>query len=282
MTADILASRPRVLSIAGTDPTGGAGIHADIKAISAAGGYALAAITTIVSQNTQRVLQCFTPPREVLAAQLTAISQDVVLDGIKIGMLGTAETIDTVQNWLETSLTLEIPIVIDPVMIASSGKPLLADDALPLLRKLLQRATVITPNIPELAALMGVGSINSFAQACDVATSCAQQFQCAVVVKGGHLHDPQLKNAIITSSGKLHSVEVPRVATRNTHGTGCSFSAAFATRLAARHSLIDALQWTSEWMHTAISHADALCVGKGSGPLDHFAHCLSNSPISAK
>ncbi|AZA10390.1 bifunctional hydroxymethylpyrimidine kinase/phosphomethylpyrimidine kinase [Corynebacterium gerontici] len=259
-------SRPRVLSIAGTDPTGGAGAQADIKAISAAGGYALSAITAIVSQNTQGVREVFTPPTSVLASQLNSISEDVAIDAIKIGMLGQSATVKCVCDWL----TRQLPnnVVIDPVMVATSGHRLLDNEAEHALRELLPLATLITPNIPELAVLAGGEPATSLEAAIEQAQELQQHCDTAVLVKGGHLGCKPL-NALV-SAQSVAIIDNERVHTLNTHGTGCSLSSAIATRLGAGDDLLRACTWATRWLHGALVHADALHVGKGNGPVDHF------------
>ncbi|QAU51353.1 Hydroxymethylpyrimidine/phosphomethylpyrimidine kinase [Corynebacterium pelargi] len=273
-----IASKPRVVSIAGTDPTGGAGAQADIKAISAAGGYAMSVITSIVSQNTQGVIDVFSPPIQVVQSQLEAISNDVSIDAIKIGMLGTSEVIDCVHTWL-----LQQPcatVVLDPVMVSTSGHRLLDRAAEDALRHLLPLASLITPNIPELAVLSASDPAPDLHTAIEQGRQVVQRYGCSVLVKGGHLSGEPF-NAVLkaTDDGSeisVHVIENRRVHTRNTHGTGCSLSSAIATRLGAGQSLEQSVQWATEWLHGALKAADALQVGKGHGPVDHFHHLQIN------
>lgn len=263
-----MARIPRVLSIAGTDPTGGAGIQADLKAIAAAGGYGMSVVTALVAQNTQGVREIHTPPQSFLRAQLDAVFDDVDVDAVKIGMLGDAETTQTVADYLAAH---PVPVVVvDPVMVATSGDRLLSADAEEALRQLVaDHATVVTPNIPELAVLTGQPEPDSFEAAVELGQRYAHDANVQVLVKGGHLKGDRASNALVTPTGDTHVAEVPRVGTTNTHGTGCSLSAALATRMALS-SAEAATSWASEWLHEAIAHADELQVGRGHGPVHHF------------
>lgn len=262
---------PNILSIAGTDPTGGAGIQADLKSIAAAGGYGMCVITSLVAQNTQGVRDMHTPPQEFLLAQLDAVFDDVQVDAVKIGMLGDAPTTRAVSEYLRSH---PVPlVVVDPVMVATSGDRLLTTDAEAALRELvLDHATVVTPNIPELAVLVGNAPAASFDAAVEQGKHLANTAQVQVVVKGGHLAGGKASNALVAPDGSVVLAEVPRVNTTNTHGTGCSLSSAFATRLALTGQADQALKWSSTWLHGAIAAADELNVGQGHGPVNHFHH----------
>lgn len=264
---------PNVLSIAGTDPTGGAGIQADLKSIAAAGGYGMCVVTSLVAQNTQGVREIHTPPQEFLVAQLESVFDDVEVDAVKIGMLGDAETTKTVSDFLRGQ-TVPV-IVVDPVMVATSGDRLLTADAEEALRQFVKdHATVVTPNIPELAVLAEKEPAEDFDTAVEQGKAYAKATGVQVLVKGGHLKSGAASNALVQPDGTVHVAEVPRVDTKNTHGTGCSLSSALATRLslvdASPLTAADAVTWTSTWLHEAIAHADELNVGKGHGPVHHF------------
>lgn len=261
---------PRVLSIAGTDPTGGAGIQADLKTVAAAGGYGMCVITALVAQNTRGVRNVHTPPTDFLHSQLNAVSDDVAIDAIKIGMLGDSGVIATVAQWL-TSLptTRDIPIVLDPVMISTSGHRLLDPQAEKALQELAPHATVVTPNLPELAALCGTPLRTDLDQAIIDAQNWACEHGVAIVVKGGHLQQDHADNAVVFPSGLFHRIPNSRIKTTNTHGTGCSLSSALATRLGLGEDLVTALEWSTVWLHEAIAHGSALHVGHGHGPIDH-------------
>ncbi|WP_151529201.1 MULTISPECIES: bifunctional hydroxymethylpyrimidine kinase/phosphomethylpyrimidine kinase [Corynebacterium] len=274
----IFDSIPRVLSIAGTDPTGGAGIQADIKAISAAGGFAMTVVTSLVSQNTRGVREIFTPPRSFLREQLEAVRSDVDIDAVKIGMLGDRDTIGEVADFLGR-IDADIPVVIDPVMKASSGDLLHDERSADALIELLPRADLITPNAGELAVLrqamngggpFHAGECTNREESLAYATEVARTLHTAVVCKGGHISDADAGNTLITPDGAQWHTPVERIDTRNTHGTGCSLSSAIATRLGAGEHASEAVHWATVWLHEAIAHADELEVGHGHGPVHHF------------
>ena len=269
-TSDALAERgtiPRVLSIAGTDPSGGAGTAADTKSIVAAGGYAMVVVTSLVAQNTEGVRAIHTPPTDFLVQQLAAVSDDVRIDAVKTGMLGTAEIVDAVATFLDEHRPPVV--VVDPVMVATSGDRLLAPDAEAAMREFCRRATVITPNIPELAVLCRSEPATTPEQAVEQARRWAAETGAAVVVKTGHLNSQRVDNMWVTTEGAMHVAPAARVETTNTHGTGCSLSSALATRLGAGDTPGDALAWVTDWLHEAIQYGSALNVGKGHGPVDH-------------
>lgn len=268
MTTSCSAPRPpRVLSIAGTDPSGGAGTAADTKSITAAGGYAMTVVTCLVAQNTTGVRAVHTPPIEFLSEQLAAVSEDVTVDAVKTGMLGTARIITTVSDWLDR-LDPRV-LVVDPVMIATSGDRLLAPDAEAAMREFCRRATVITPNIPELAVLCQTEPAKDAEEALEQARGWARQTGVAVIVKTGHLDSRRVDNIWVTPEGTTYTAQTTRVETTNTHGTGCSLSSALATRLGAGDAPGDALLWVTDWLHESIQHGAALRVGHGQGPIDH-------------
>lgn len=277
---------PRVLSIAGTDPSGGAGIQADLKSIAASGGYGMCVTTSLVAQNTCGVREVFTPPLEFLTAQLAAVFDDVTVDAVKIGMLGDADTIRTVRTWLSEH---PVPVVVlDPVMIASSGDRLLQAEAEQALRDLVPLVNVITPNIPELAVLCQKEPAQTFDEAHEQAANLAAATGTTVIVKGGHLCGQDAGNTAVFPDGTCAHVHTPRLDSRNTHGTGCSLSSSLATRLgvellqhteAAEQGVLTsedthrALQWSTRWLHESIAAGAGLQVGSGEGhgPVDHAA-----------
>lgn len=258
---------PRVLSIAGTDPSGGAGIQADLKSFTAAGGYGMAVITSLVAQNTTGVRSIHTPPLDFLTQQLAAVFEDVAVDAIKIGMLGSADITTLVGRWLQEHP--HGPVILDPVMIATSGDRLLDADAEAAIRDLSAQVDVVTPNLPELAVLCQQPEATDLDTAITQAREFAATTDTIVIVKGGHLSGPTADNAVVHPDGQVHRVPNPRVDTPNNHGTGCSLSAALATRIAAGHSIETALEWSTSWLNEALQGADALHVGTGSGPVDH-------------
>lgn len=265
---------PRVLSIAGTDPTGGAGIHADLKSIAAMGGYGMAVVTALVAQNTRGVRSVHTPPTAFLREQLDAVSDDVVIDAVKIGMLGDVATIEVVHEWL---LRIQPQLVVlDPVMIATSGDRLLADSAEASMRGLVGTVNLVTPNLPELAVLVGEPVATHWPEALDQARRLTAGAGTAVLVKGGHLLTDSSPDALVDAAGgageTLSEFCGPRVATSNTHGTGCSLSAAVATVMAQVGDWGAAISEVKGWLQGALTYADELEVGEGSGPINHFHH----------
>ncbi|WP_236557986.1 bifunctional hydroxymethylpyrimidine kinase/phosphomethylpyrimidine kinase [Citricoccus sp. K5] len=259
-----------MLSIAGTDPTGGAGTAADLKSITAAGGYGMSVVTALVAQNTHGVRDLHVPPAEFLAAQLRAVSDDVTLDAVKTGMLGTADIIATVTAWLDD---VQPPIlVVDPVMIATSGDRLLQPEAEQAMVAFCRRATVVTPNIDELAVLAGSPRATTEDEALEQAARWSAETGVAVVVKTGHLDTLTVTNTWLGPDGTRIAVPSTRVDTTSTHGTGCSLSSALATRLGLGDTPAAALAWATDWLHESITHGAALRVGSGHGPVDHGHH----------
>ncbi|GAP80209.1 hydroxymethylpyrimidine phosphate kinase ThiD [Brachybacterium sp. SW0106-09] len=256
-----------MLSIAGTDPTGGAGTAADLKSITAAGGFGMAAVTAVVAQNTHGVSDIHVPPAQFLAAQLRAVCDDVELEAVKTGMLGTAEIIEAVRTWL--SAHPPRVLVVDPVMVATSGDRLLEPEAEQAMIRFCSLATVVTPNIDELAVLTGEPRAHDEDEALTQAARWSEATGVAVVVKTGHLDSREVTNTWIGTDGTRHPVHSTRVDTTSTHGTGCSLAAALATRLGAGEDPATALAWVTDWLHEAILHGAELQVGSGNGPVDH-------------
>lgn len=263
------ASRPRVLSIAGTDPTGGAGVQADLKSFAAHGAYGMAVVTALVAQNTHGVREVVVPDVAFLRAQLDAVSDDVTVDAVKIGMLATAAVADVVRDWLARDRPPFV--VLDPVMVATSGHRLLDDDAVAAVRRLLALADVVTPNLPELAVLADEPVASSWPDAVAQAGRLARSAGVTVLVKGGHLAGPDSPDALVDARTV---VELPgtRVATTSTHGTGCSLSSALAALRPRRPDWASAARDAKVWLGGAIAAGEALQVGTGHGPVDHFHH----------
>ncbi|HET6242691.1 MAG TPA: bifunctional hydroxymethylpyrimidine kinase/phosphomethylpyrimidine kinase [Arthrobacter sp.] len=269
---------PRVLAIAGSDPSGGAGIQADLKSIAANGGYGMAAITALTAQNTQGVRAVHVPPATFLTAQLDAISEDIRIDAVKIGMLGEAAVIDAVRSWLEK--VRPGVVVLDPVMVATSGDRLLQESAEAALQALLPLADLITPNLAELALLLKEPVAGGWTEALDQGKRLAAMSGTTVLVKGGHLKngdgDGGCPDALVNTGGLLgqETVVVPgeRVPTRNSHGTGCSLSSAMATVQARVGDWEAALREVKPWLQGALREAGSLDVGSGNGPVHHFHH----------
>ncbi|TFD83783.1 bifunctional hydroxymethylpyrimidine kinase/phosphomethylpyrimidine kinase [Cryobacterium fucosi] len=276
---------PRVLSIAGTDPTGGAGIQADLKAISANGGYGMAVVTSLVAQNTRGVRSIHLPPASFLREQLDAVSDDVTIDAVKIGMLANEEVIIEVAAWLRR---IRPPIVVlDPVMVATSGDRLLDERAEAAVRELLAEVDIVTPNLPELAVLAECPVAVTWPEAISQARVVSARHGVIVLAKGGHLGGAESPDALVDDAGRLsggrHLVEFAqeRVATTNTHGTGCSLSSALATRQARLGDWVAALAVAKEWLTDSLRHSDELDIGQGNGPVHHFATLWRAAEASA-
>ena len=257
---------PNILSIAGSDPSGGAGIQADIKAISANGGYAMVALTALTVQNTQGVRDVQKLAPSFVAAQVTALRDDIRIDAVKIGMLGSAEIIHAVATALDG---IGAPVVLDPVMVAKGGDRLLQADAVAALREALPMARVITPNLPEAADLLGQPEASTQGQMEAQARDLLQLGAGAVLLKGGHLSGDACPDLLASAQG-LTWLPGLRLPTRKTHGTGCTLSSALATLLAQGHDLSDACSRAKAYVSGAIGRADALSVGQGHGPTHHF------------
>lgn len=258
---------PNVLSIAGSDPSGGAGIQADIKAISANGGYAMAAITALTVQNTQGVRAAQILQPGFVVGQIAAVFEDIRVDAVKIGMLGTAEIVRAVGGSLAGK---EAPIVLDPVMVAKGGDRLLAEAAVTALRaELLPRATIVTPNLPEAADLLCEAEAGTREEMVAQARRLLSLGPRAVLLKGGHLGGDASPD-LFAAEGGFHWLEGARSATRNTHGTGCTLSSAIATQLALGADPITACRAAKAYVARAIAAADGLSIGQGHGPADHF------------
>lgn len=255
------------LTIAGSDSGGGAGIQADLKTFSALGVYGASAITGITAQNTRGVIGVEPVSAAMVAAQIAAVLDDISIGAIKIGMLASRDIIEAVAATLER---YSGPVVLDPVMVAKSGDALLEDTAVQTLKtRLLPRADLLTPNLPEAARLLGTAPAESAEET--VAQGCAllDLGARAVLMKGGHAEGPVCIDRLVTRDGVVE-IASPRIATRNTHGTGCSLSSAIAAELAKGAEPEDALHRAHSWLHGAIRAADRLGIGQGHGPVHHF------------
>jgi hydroxymethylpyrimidine/phosphomethylpyrimidine kinase len=254
---------PRVLAIAGSDSGGGAGVQADIKTITMLGGYAATAITAVTVQNTLGVSAVHMVPPAIVAAQIRAVLDDIGADCIKIGMLGDAATIEAVAGVLAG---VTAPIVLDPVMVAKGGAALLADEAVEaLVRLLLPRAAVVTPNVPELEALTQTGVADE-ADLLLAAQELLATGPAAVLAKGGHLAGEMVVDWLVTRNGQRRFA-APRMNTRHSHGTGCTLASAVATGLAAGLPLPSAVERARAYLLSSLAAAPGL--GQGHGPLAH-------------
>jgi len=253
----------RVLIIAGSDSGGGAGIQADIKAVTMLGGYAATAITAITVQNTLGVHGVFPLPLDLIEAQARAVLDDIGADAVKTGMLGSVEVVERVAAILDTSAA---PVVVDPVMIAKGGAPLLAQDAVQAVRSLMiPRAALLTPNAPEAEALTGltVADLDGQRRAGEALLQLGAR---AVLMKGGHVPGETVVDLLLTPEGET-LLEGPRVDTTSTHGTGCTLASACAAGIAKGLPLEVAVAEAWAYVAEAIRRAPGL--GGGHGPLDH-------------
>jgi hydroxymethylpyrimidine/phosphomethylpyrimidine kinase len=254
------------LTIAGSDSGGGAGIQADLKTFSALGVYGASVITAITAQNTRAVTDVHPVPDAMVATQIAAVLGDIRIDAVKIGMLGEAGLIETVAHALRD---YDGPVVLDPVMVAKSGARLLPGSAqAALLAHLLPRADLLTPNLPEAAALLGVSEAQNAAEMQDQGARLREMGAAAVLMKGGHGQGETCTDWLI--GDEVLRLDAPRIATRNTHGTGCSYASAIAAELAKGRPLTQAVERAHDWLHAAIRGADTLGIGGGHGPVHHF------------
>lgn len=262
-------SRARVaLSIAGTDPTAGAGMQADLKTFSALGVYGATVITALVAQNTTGVQAVLDVPPDFIRAQMDSVFDDLEVDAVKIGMLGLPAVIEAVAKGLDEHGARNV--VVDPVMVAKSGDPLLRPEAVAVLRDmLLPRALVITPNLPEAARLLDLPVAETEADMRRQGERLLARGPRAVLMKGGHGGGADSVDLLVTAEGALR-LEAPRIATKNTHGTGCTLSAAIAAGLARGLALESAVRAAKDYLTAALVAADSLSVGHGHGPVHHF------------
>jgi hydroxymethylpyrimidine kinase/phosphomethylpyrimidine kinase len=262
-------SRPRVLSIAGTDPTGGAGIQADLKAFAAHGAYGMAVTTALVAQNTHGVRTVHVPGAEFLTEQLDAVSDDVVIDAVKIGMVADEANARAIATWL--GRVRPQFVVLDPVMVATSGHRLLDEGAEQAVRDLVALADLVTPNLPELAVLLGEPAATTWPDALAQARRLHVASGAVVLLKGGHLAGDESPDALV-GPDDVTTFSAPRIDTVHTHGTGCSLSAAVAALRPRRDDWAGAVRDAKTWLTGALRAGGALTVGTGRGPVDHLAH----------
>jgi hydroxymethylpyrimidine/phosphomethylpyrimidine kinase len=261
-------SRPyTVLTIAGSDSSGGAGIQADLKTIAALGGYGMSAITALTAQNTQGVAGVHAPDPEFLRLQITTTLSDIPADAVKIGMLHSAEIVAVVADCLKRFQPRHV--VLDPVMVATSGDKLITPNTQEeIVRQLFPLATVITPNLDELSWLTGT-TVATADGLEDAGQRVIAMGAPAVLVKGGHLNDDILTDLLLLPSGQTIGIRAPRIATRNLHGTGCTLSAAIACHLAMGEDLTRAVHSAHGFVQAAIRSSATRTLGSGHGPLDH-------------
>lgn len=267
-----------ILSIAGTDPTGGAGIHADIKTFSAMGGYAMAAITAVVAQNTRGVRSFVALDPSFVGDQIDAVFDDVRVDAVKIGMVANARIVETIAQRLHAHRAENI--VLDPVMVAKSGDHLLEPDAVAAIRELLvPLATVTTPNLPEADVLLGTDAKWSLDAMRTSAVKLRHLGSEWILLKGGHLHGSAQSVDLLHGPQTTIELSAPRIRTRSDHGTGCTLSAAIAALLPTC-SVEDSARMAKAYLHGALAASEDLDVGHGRGPLHHFHQLWRELPRS--
>jgi len=255
----------RVLIVAGSDSGGGAGIQADIKTTTALGGFAATAITALTAQNTLGVTGVHAVPAAFVAEQMRVVLSDIGADCLKTGMMFSADIIDAVSDVLDREAR-GIPLVVDPVLLAKSGAPLLQPEAVPTLKKrLILRATLITPNLPEAELLTGL-RIRNVEEMIHAGEMMRTMGPPAALIKGGHLPGDKLVDVLCTEAG-VRLFEGPRIEARGTHGTGCTLASAIATGLAQGFSLEDAVARARAYLRLALESSPGF--GRGHGPLDH-------------
>lgn len=259
---------PVALTIAGSDSGGGAGIQADIKTFSSLGVFGTSAITAITAQNTQGVrgIQAISP--EILRGQIEAILEDFTVDALKIGMLHNKDAVKVVSETLPSFR--QTSIILDPVMISTSGSKLLEDDAIRIIiDELFPKVTLLTPNIPETEYLSGI-KINSEADILLAARKLQGKGCNAILIKGGHIAGAETVDRLFINEDTPICLVSPTVETSNTHGTGCTLSSAIAAYMALGHSLVGAVRLAKEYMDNALVHGANVRMGKGHGPVNHF------------
>ena len=256
---------PTALTIAGSDSSAGAGIQADLKTFAALGIYGTSAITAVTAQNTMGVTAIAVLSADLVTAQIEAVAGDIEIHATKTGMLATAAVVEAVAAAVEE---LELPnLVVDPVMVAKSGDRLLDDEGIDVLRtELLPRARVVTPNLPEAEVLSGK-KISNLDDAREAARRIHRMGAASIVVTGGHGAGNEIVDLLFDGE-RFTEFRVPRIASKNTHGTGCTFASAIAAYLATGHSVADATARAQAYVGGAIRNA--LTIGKGHGPLHHF------------
>lgn len=258
---------PRVLSIAGSDSGGGAGIQADLKTFAALGCFGMTAITALTAQNTTGVRAIHGVPPQMLRDQIDAVLEDIGVDAVKIGMLHTPDLVRTVaQAMVQHQLQR---VVLDPVMLATSGAKLITDEAVSLLvAELFPRAVVITPNLDEAALLVGQ-ALHTPQDMAQAAQTLLNQGARAVLIKGGHLAGDTVVDLLLVQGAEPLWMQAPRIPTANTHGTGCTLSSAIAAHLALGTTLPEAVQQARCFVRQALQAGAAIKTGHGSGPLNH-------------
>lgn len=259
---------PICVTIAGSDSGGGAGIQADLKAFSALHTYGASVITAVTAQNTTGVSAVHDIPAEIISAQIDAVFSDLSVSAVKIGMLSTPEIINAVAEGIEQ---FSGPVVLDPVMIAKSGNRLLSESAVSaLIAKLIPLTTILTPNRPEAASLLGTHVAKTDDEAEEQGNALLKLGARAVLMKGGHADGAICTDILLQHNKPAIRISAPRIYTKNTHGTGCTLSAALAACLANSQNIEESFSHAHSYLHEAILSADQLHIGQGFGPVHHF------------
>ncbi|MCW2284445.1 hydroxymethylpyrimidine/phosphomethylpyrimidine kinase [Rhodoblastus acidophilus] len=264
-----MTAAAKILSIAGSDPSGGAGVQADLKTFAAFGCYGMAAISALTAQNTLGVQGVSVVPADFVAQQIDSIFADIAVDAVKIGMIGAPENATAIASALSRAKAKNI--VLDPVLVATSGHQLGGDVMAAPLQKMFALARVVTPNLIEAARLLGGGEARGLDDMRDLALRLRALGAPAVLVKGGHLQGDALD--LLYDGAQFHQFTALRVPTRNTHGTGCALSSAIAALLGLGFALPDAVGRAKAWLTRALQAGAEIHIGGGHGPPHHFCDC---------
>lgn len=257
------------LTIAGSDPSGGAGIEADLKTFAALGTYGMAVITAVTAQNTVGVRSSFALPEDVVAAQAEAVFEDIHPRFVKIGMIANAGIIKAVARMLQ-KYSPEF-VVLDPVMVSTSGSKLMADDAIDSLRsELLPLASVVTPNLPEFSVLSGFGLPATVDEVKAGGKKFFDKYHVPLLIKGGHFEDSPYSTDVLVTSDEVRAYSMSRIRTENTHGTGCTLSSAITAYYARGHKLSEAVGLAKSYLFEALKAGADVKLGAGHGPVNHF------------
>lgn len=268
MASALIKMTPIALTIAGSDSGGGAGIQADLKTFSALGVFGCSAIASLTAQNTLGVQGVFPIPPDFVQAQIHSVLTDISVGAIKTGMLATAEIIRAVAESLRAYP--QIPLVLDPVMVATSGDRLLAEDAIQtLIEKLIPLAVIVTPNLHEAAVLLNTSVAKDLQEMQTQGQQLLTLGAKAVLMKGGHNDGDKATDLLITPAG-VEAFSAPRLLTKNTHGTGCTLASAIAAGLAKQLTLAESVRQAKDYLHNALVHSEQLHIGQGAGPVHHF------------
>lgn len=258
---------PMVLTIAGTDPSGGAGIQADLKTFAALGCYGMSVITALVAQNTCGVKAIHSVPSDFVKAQLLTVFEDIRPNAIKIGMVHSVELVDVIAEVLKKYN--DIPVVFDPIMISTSGHRLIEEDTVAAIKeRLFPIAKVITPNMDEASLLSGI-PVKTVEDMYEASATIMAMMPEALLLKGGHLESQKLTSMLVDAKGLIQEFYSDKIETKNMHGSGCTLSSAIASYLARGLDLRDAVAMAQDYVYEAIYHAADVVIGKGNGPLNH-------------